>query len=386
MKILLLEWDSFGQEYVTDAFLQNDCEIENYPWPFGKQEMRENHGLCEALENRLRNGDISFVFSLNFFPVAAKACNLCGIRYVSWVYDTPYLLLYSKHIRYDTNQVYLFDHSLCEEFQKNGVSCVSYLPMAAPVGIYERMAAEKGRGYRSEISFVGSTYQEETQDFYRLLEGVSPYTAGYMDAIIGMQKNVYGSFLLEGLLKGPVLEELGRVCPVQRGEDEWEPEAWIYANYFLARRLTGEQRMELLGLLSEQHEVNLYTPQATPGLTKVKNRGPVDYITQMPLVFKNTKINLNMTLRSIHDGIPLRAMDIMGCGGFLLTNYQADFDYFFEPGVDYVYYTDEEDLLYKADYYLSNDEERMEIAGNGFRKVKEAHTYQHRVRTILDRL
>lgn len=386
MKILLLEWDSFGQEYIAEAFGHNGCETEKFPWPFGKQEMRENHGLCMELSGRLRSGDISFVFSLNFFPVAAQACHLCGMRYVSWVYDTPYLLLYSKHIRYDTNQVYLFDRSLCNEFLANGIKCVSYLPMAAPADIYERMKAEQGKGYRSEISFVGSTYQELRQDFCRLLEGVSPYAAGYMDAIIGMQKNVYGSFLLEGLLKEPVLEELRRVCPVWRGEDEWESEAWIYANYFLARRLTGEQRMELLDLLSKRYEVNLYTPEATPGLPAVKNRGPVDYITQMPLVFKNTKINLNMTLRSIHDGIPLRAMDIMGCGGFLLTNYQADFEYLFRDGTDYVYYMDEEDLLYKVDYYLNHDAERIEIAENGFRKVKEAHTYRHRIRTILDRL
>ena len=28
--------------------------------------------------------------------------------------------------------------------------------------------------------------------------------------------------------------------------DEWESDAWIYANYFLARRITGQQRQEQL--------------------------------------------------------------------------------------------------------------------------------------------
>ncbi len=388
MKILLLEWDSFGQEYVAEAFRQNECETEHYPWPFGKQEMRENDTLCRELENRLRNGDVSVVFSLNFFPVAAYACHLCGIRYVSWVYDTPYLLLYSKHIKYETNQVYLFDRSLCEEFRRNGIDRVYYLPMAAPVEIYEKIRADGGRKYRAEISFVGSTYREETQDFSCMLEGISPYAAGYLDAIIGMQKAVYGNFFLDGLLEGKetVLEELRRVCPILRGEDEWESEAWVYANYFLARKLTGIQRVELLDMLSEHFEVKLYTPKGTPELPRVANQGPVDYVSQMPQVFKNTCINLNMTLRSIHDGIPLRAMDIMGCGGFLLTNYQEDFEYWFQPDVDYVYYMDKEDLLYKADYYLGHEEERMQIAANGLRKVKEAHTYGHRIRTILDGL
>lgn len=388
MKILLLEWDSFGQEYVAEAFRQNGCEVENYSWPFGKQEMRENAGLCSELAKRLRNGDISFVFSLNFFPVAAYACHMCGLRYVAWVYDTPYLLLYSRHIRYETNQVYLFDRSLCEEFRRNGVRQVSYLPMAAPAEVYEKIHADGGRRYRAQVSFVGSTYQEESQDFSRLLEGISPYAAGYLDAVSRMQKEVYGNFFLDELLgrKESVLKELRQVCPILQGEDEWETDAWVYANYFLARKLTGIQRVELLDMLSEHFEVKLYTPEATPDLPRVVNQGPVDYVTQMPQVFKNTCINLNLTLRSIHDGIPLRAMDIMGCGGFLLTNYQADFEYWFEPDVDYVYYMDKEDLLYKADYYLKHEEERMEIAANGFRKVREAHTYKHRIRTILDGL
>ena len=44
----------------------------------------------------------------------------------------------------------------------------------------------------------------------------------------------------------------------------------------------------------------------------------------MPYVFRNSRINLNITLRSIKSGIPLRCMDIYGAGGFLLSNYQTD--------------------------------------------------------------
>ena len=44
----------------------------------------------------------------------------------------------------------------------------------------------------------------------------------------------------------------------------------------------------------------------------------------MPLIFRESKINLNITLRSITSGMPLRALDIMGAGGFLLSNYQQE--------------------------------------------------------------
>ena len=94
------------------------------------------------------------------------------------------------------------------------------------------------------------------------------------------------------------------------------------------------------------------------------------------------KINLNITLRSIQSGIPLRCMDIMGCGGFLLTNYQSDFLMHFTPNEDFVYYEDETDLLKKIDYYLEHDETRTVIAANGYEKVRSDHNFQ----TILSNI
>ena len=386
MRILVLEWDSFGQEYITEEFERAGCEVEYYPWPFGSVPMRENEELCQKLLQHLKTRNYHFVFSLNFFPVAAKACNCAGTKYVSWVYDTPYLLLYSKHIYYQTNQVYLFDKSLWMEFRKKGITNAYYLPMAAPVRYYDTLndrAFEK-KEYQAEISFVGSIYKEDRQDFFKYLESVDSYIAGYLRAAMNAQKDIYGAFILEDMLTNNIVEELQKVCPIKRENDEWESDAWIYANYFLARKLTGEQRIEILELLSNNHEVKLYSPEEASNLIKVENNGPVDYVYEMPLVFKNTKINLNMTLRSIHSGIPLRAMDIMGCGGFLLTNYQEDFLEYFEPGVDYVYYSDNEDLLKKVEYYMIHEEERKMIARNGYEKVKAAHTYEHRVKTILE--
>lgn len=114
------------------------------------------------------------------------------------------------------------------------------------------------------------------------------------------------------------------------------------------------------------------------------NHGEVYSYDEFPRVIKQSKINLNITLRSIHSGIPLRAFEIMGSGGFLLSNYQADFLDFFVPGEDFVYYEDKSDLLRKIDYYLIHEDERKEIAKNGHDKVAAAHTYRHRIREMLD--
>ena len=48
-------------------------------------------------------------------------------------------------------------------------------------------------------------------------------------------------------------------------------------------------------------------------------------------------------------------MDIMGAGGFLLTNYQADFLEYFTPDKDFVYYESIDDLIRKCDCFREFD-------------------------------
>ena len=43
-----------------------------------------------------------------------------------------------------------------------------------------------------------------------------------------------------------------------------------------------------------------------------------------------------------------------------------------------------EDLINKCDYYLEHDNERRQIAANGFGKVNEFHTYKVRLKEIFD--
>ena len=112
--------------------------------------------------------------------------------------------------------------------------------------------------------------------------------------------------------------------------------------------------------------------------------GIVDYVSQMPVVFHNSKINLNMSLRSIQSGIPLRALDIMGAGGFLLSNYQPELAEYFEDAKELALYASPRELLDKAAYYLSHEEERRQIAAAGLRKVRELFSYEVRVKRMLE--
>ena len=103
----------------------------------------------------------------------------------------------------------------------------------------------------------------------------------------------------------------------------------------------------------------------------------------MPKLFRIAKINLNDTRRSNKCGIPLRAMDIMGCGGFLLSNYQEDFFKHFEPDVHFAMYGSVEEAIDKSDFYLKHDSEREDIKRNALELMKKDHTYEIRLRQML---
>ena len=62
-----------------------------------------------------------------------------------------------------------------------------------------------------------------------------------------------------------------------------------------------------------------------------------------------------------------------------MTNYQPELMMYFENGKDIVIYEDKIDLINKVKYYLEHDDERMEIARNGYNKVKTLHQYANRL-------
>ncbi len=74
----------------------------------------------------------------------------------------------------------------------------------------------------------------------------------------------------------------------------------------------------------------------------------------------------------------------MGCGGFVLSNYQAEIPDLFEPGIDIITYASMEEMNELAAYYLSHDNERREIAHNGYEKVLHNYTYPIRLAQLLE--
>ena len=116
---------------------------------------------------------------------------------------------------------------------------------------------------------------------------------------------------------------------------------------------------------------------------KYHNFGYAVYKSEMLLIFQDSKINLNISLKNIKNSIPLRTIEIMGAAGFLLCNFQSDFLLHFDSDVDFVYHENLDDAVEKAAYYLQHESERVQIAANGLQKIKEYHTYEIRLSQMI---
>lgn len=383
LNICYLEWNSFCDQDMPAVLRKLGHNV--FKIHFEGYRMKDEE-VEKLLETSLGQASCDFLFSFNYFPAVSKYCAGHHVKYVSWVYDSPLIHIYSYTVLNPCNYIFLFDYAMYEALRSAGIQTVYYMPLAVSCEKLNALQnkAEQRKRFAGEISFVGSLYSEPKNRLYDKFKGVSPYARGYLDGLIQAQLHVQGCYFLKEMLFPDLVAEMEKAYPTNpNAESAMSPEE-IYADYVLARQVTSIERREILRKLGEKHSVNLFTYDRDVRIPGVKNKGRVDYDTEMPYVFLNSKINLNITLRSIKTGIPLRAFDIMGCGGFLLTNYQEELFEYFEADKDFVYYTDYEDLMEKADYYLLHEEERVQIAQNGRRKVYKQHNMRLRVQNILD--
>ncbi len=391
MTILYIEWNSFGNEDMKEAFQAEGHTL--ICFPFSNKEGRHDEAVESSLMGVLRKETPDIVFSFNYFPLISNICKKADIHYISWIYDSPYVMLYSYTAINPCNSIYVFDKELCQEFKQAGIPTVHYLPMATNTDRLDQLSVPVPARHLGDcastltipalydISFIGSLYTEK-HNFFERMTTLSDYTKGYLDALMSVQMNIQGFNFIQNSLS-PIMEDLYQALPMDPNTDGVETREYLYAQYVINRKITGLERASLLDAITKYHTLDLFTHDRTYSLPNLVNHGPVDNVVQMPLVFKQSKINLNISLRSIKSGIPQRAFDIMGSGGFLLSNFQADFLDDFIPGEDFDYYESKEDLLLKIDYYLTHEKERQAIAQRGHDKIAAAHTYRHRVREML---
>ncbi len=385
MEILFYRYNSICEPAVISAFESFGITVHTEELEMHEKQAAPS-ACVEAVSGWILKQPLAFVFSINFFPAISYTCERLKVPYVCWTVDSPVPEFFSNALKNTYNRIFLFDRAQYEFFSPVNPSCIHYLPLAADVKQFEKTVLSMTEAdytvYGAEVSFVGSLYTEKCR--YDSL-ALSDHTRGYVDGLMEAQLRVYGYNLIADTLTESVIQEIMTADPQRyRGEDLREGvERYLTAHQYIGMKLAAVERERTLQRLSEHFPVTLYTRSDASSLPRVDCRGGVRTLTEMPKVFQASRINLNMTMRPIETGLSQRIWDVLACGGFLLTNYQSEIPEYFEIGKELETYESMEELEEKVRYYLAHEEERIEIAINGYEKVAAHHSYEMRLAQMI---
>ena len=386
MKFLFYRFGSVCEPDMMEGFLALGHEVDTIDTEITWKDV-PGEKIVEIVSSALSSGNYDAVVSVNYYPIVSEVCRIFGVRYIAWTVDSPVIELLSDTVANNTNRIFCFDYKQYGDLSPYNPGGVFYLPLATNPGRWDKVIAGASAGehekFRNDISFVGSLYTEKCP--YDALGDVSAYTRGFLEGMMESQKKVYGYFFLNEVLTDEVISDFIRNMPDYYipPEKARRDDAMEIALKYLGMKVTCLERLEVMKLLGEKYNVTAYTGSDTTKLP-VRNGGRVKTLTEMPLVFHNSRINLNISCRSIRTGISQRTWDIMGAGGFVLTNYQEEIANFFEPGRDIEVYGSMEELLDKTAYYLEHEDVRARIARSGSKKVHEGHSYKDRIGLMIE--
>ena len=386
MNILFYRYGSICEPDIIASFKHLGFNItEDTREVYNKQLLPSD--CIKGLNELLKQDTYSFIFSINFFPSVSDVCNIWGIPYLCLIVDSPVLELFSTSLANPCNKVFLFDRQLYNDFHHINPDGIFHIPLATNVRdnyatATMASAADRAR-FSSDISFIGSLYSEKC--LYNQIT-LPEKMRGYVDGLIEAQLLVYGYNFIEECVTPELIEAFCKVRPelINFPDSMKVDTKAVIAQHITSVKVAEQERLRYLKALSEHFNVDLYTGSDTYSMPLIHNRGFAKTNTEMPIIFHQSKINLNLTAKSIRSGLSLRIFDVLGCEGFLITNYQAELPEHFNIGEDLEAYTSLDDLMGKCEYYLSHDKERREIAHNGFEKVKKYHTYDIRLTQMLE--
>ena len=382
--ILICRYQSICEPDVIDGFRRNGYRVDEF-----NEKMKEpdyDTVYLKKLSEVILAEGYEFIFSINFFPIVSKLCNVLKIPYVCWLVDSPVFQMYSESVKNEYNRIFIFDRALYQQFYPKNPKGIFYLPLATNTEHWDNVcremtAAERGR-YTSEISFIGSLYTEKCP--YNEIKMIPEYLQGYLEGIMAAQLKIYGYNFLAEVLTPEIIEQFKETVSWETAPEDYEIDDSIFiADEYLGVKVSEMERIQVLNMLAEHFPVHFYTQSDTSMLQNVINCGSAESRFEMPKIFHCSKINLNPTAKSIKTGISQRIWDIMGAGGFLISNYQTELPEYFELGTEVETYGSLEELEDKCRYYLEHEDVRKKIARRGYEKVKRYHTYEIRIQEML---
>ena len=100
--------------------------------------------------------------------------------------------------------------------------------------------------------------------------------------------------------------------------------------------------------------------------------------------YRGAKVVLNVHHAQMREGPNMRTFEIPAAGAFQLTDYKTRMDELFEVGGELAVYQDANDVVEAIMRYLHDEPTRRAITEAGKRRVERDHTYEVRMRQLVE--
>lgn len=373
MKLLIYHWDSYLQHDIYEICNERFVDYSFFEWKFQNKNCDEK--FTQWFCQNIKEDEYDALLSVNYYPVLSEVCMKRNIKYIAWCYDTPLnVQKIEETLNNPVNYVFLFDKIQYQQYIKQGFQTVYHLPLGVnrTRSLNLKISYEDYAKYTAEVSFVGKLYESILSE---LIYPLDNYTKGYIQSLIDIQLRIYGCFLFDKVVSEELIENINsQYLKIEPNTTFRISKAAL--TQVMSEEVTRKERIILLNLCGKRFHTKFYSYEKNSLVKNVIECGPVDCILEAPKVFACSKVNLNPSLKIIQTGIPLRAFEIMGAGGFLLSNYQEELLEYYENEKDIAIYESMEDAVDKIQFYLKHEDVRSKIAENGRRKTLEEHSLQ----------
>ncbi|MGG2938284.1 glycosyltransferase [Bacillus pacificus] len=244
-----------------------------------------------------------------------------GYKTGIWLTDDPYYSDLTQYIVPHYDYVFTQDAGIINFYQELGCSHVYYVPLASDPSVYKPNLEQVS--YKYDISFLGTAFENRLS----FIDSIADYLKGKNTCIVG-----YG---WETLKQYEFLKDKIKLLPFATYEESLQ--------YYISSKIN----------------VNMH--RSTQDQTLNRN-------------------SLQIAAHSINN----RTFEIASSCAFQLTDIRCDLTKHYSIGSEIETFHSPTEFITKSEYYLRHEKERLQIAINAYERTLREHTYNHRVRQLLD--
>jgi len=332
----------------------------------------------EECTHAVRTARPGCFLGINHVEGFADFCEAERLPNLTWEIDPAMTSVAKAEVPTTRTRVFTWRKANVSEFHAQGYQA-THLPLAAnprhraPV----HLSPEQRQRYQVPVAFVGASMADRTPSLrQQFLEAFTAFRPGQraegqrvLDEVLAAQRTDFSSYRVPQLLQARVPD-----WAVRAGD--------VVPERVLGELAAAERRLAFVQALIP-HRIAVWGDlgwQQVPGLDY---RGPAGHEVELNAVYSGAAITIDLGRLYQLDIVTMRVFDALACGGFVLAEYCDDLRALFELGVEVESWKTLPELTEKTTHYLAHPEQARAIALAGQRAVRERHTIQARVRTML---